>query len=78
MQIHWQKQGTAIGTMFAPAYANIYVYVLETRMLGICEFRPWVQWRFLDDVFLIWLHGGDRLEEFWEFTNSYHETMKFT
>ena len=41
-QIYWQKQGTAIGTKFAPAYANIFMYVLETRMLGICEFRPWI------------------------------------
>ena len=41
-QIYWQKQGTAIGTKFAPAYAHIFMYVLETRMLGECEFRPWV------------------------------------
>ena len=41
-QIYWQKQGTAIGTKFASAYANIFMYVLETRMLGECEFRPWV------------------------------------
>ena len=23
---YWQKQGTAIGTKFAPAYANIFIY----------------------------------------------------
>ena len=77
-QIYWQKQGTAIGTKFAPAYANIFMYVLETRMLGICEFRPWIWWRFLDDVFLIWLHGEDRLKEFLEFINSFHKTIKYT
>ena len=40
--IYWQKQGTAIGTKFAPAYANIFMHVLETRMLKECEFKPWV------------------------------------
>ena len=51
--IYWQKQGRAIGTKFAPAYANIFMYVLETRMLKECEFKPWVWWRFLDDIFFI-------------------------
>ena len=46
-------------------------------MLGKCEFRPWawVWWRFLDDVFFIWLHGEDRLKEFLEFINSSHKTI---
>ena len=52
--------------------------VLETRMLGICEFSPWVWWRFLDDVFLIWLHGEDRLKEFLEFIIGFHKTIKYT
>ena len=60
--IYWQKQETAIGTKFAPAYANIFMYVLETRMLKECEFKPWVWWRFLDDIFFIWLHGIERLQ----------------
>ena len=74
-QIYWQKQGRAIGTKFAPAYANIFMHVLETRMLGECEFRPWIWWRFLDDVFFIWLHGKERLREFLEFINSYHKSI---
>ena len=57
-QIYLQKQGTAIGTKFAHAYANIFMFVLEKGMLGICEFKPgpWVWWRFLYDVFFTWLH----------------------
>ena len=60
--IYWQKQETAIGTKFAPAYANIFMYVLETRMPKECEYKPWVWWRFLDDIFFIWLHGIERLQ----------------
>ena len=40
--IYWQKQVTAIVTKFAPAYANIFMHILETRMLKECEFKPWV------------------------------------
>ena len=47
-------------------------------MLRICEFRPWVWWRFLNDVFFIWLHGEDRLKEFLKFTSSFHKTIKYT
>ena len=68
--IYWQKQGKAIGTKFAPAYANIFMYVLETRMLKECEF--------LDDIFFIWLHGIERLQEFLKFIDSFHETISYT
>jgi hypothetical protein len=60
-KIYWQKQGTAIGTKFAPTYANIFMYVLETRMVKEYKFKPWVWWRFLNDIFFIWLHGIKRL-----------------
>ena len=35
-----QKLGTAIGTKFAPGFANIF-------MGYSCELKPWVWWRFL-------------------------------
>ena len=51
-----QKLGTAIGTKFASGYANIFMGYLEEEFLpDNCELRPWVWWRFLDDVFMIWL-----------------------
>ena len=45
-----QKLGTAIGTKFAPGFANIFMGYLEEKFLSTCEFKPWVWWRFLDDV----------------------------
>lgn len=73
-----QKLGTAIGTKFAPAYANIFMGFLEIEMIGRCEYRPWIWWRFLDDVFMVWLHGGDKLDVFLSNLNSFHEQIKFT
>jgi hypothetical protein len=77
-EIYWQRQGTAIGTKFAPAFANIFIYVLETKMLQECDWKPWIWWRFLDDIFFICLHGEQRLREFLNFINSYQNTIKYT
>lgn len=72
-----QKLGTAIGTKFAPGYANIFMGYLEEEFLDRCELRPWV-WRFLDDVFMIWLHGEKELNDFLARLISFRESIKFT
>ena len=47
-------------------------------MLDGFEFRPWVWYRYIDDVFFIWTHGCEQLAKFVEYMNSYHPTIKFT
>ena len=32
----------------------------------------------MDDIFFIWLHGEERLFEFFEYVNNYHDTIKYT
>jgi hypothetical protein len=56
-----KKLGTAIGTKFAPRFENLFMGYFEERFLDSCELKPWVWWRFLDDVFMIWLHGEEEL-----------------
>ena len=73
-----QKLGTAIGTKFAPGYANIFMGYLEEEFLDSCELRPWVWWRFLDDVFMIWLHGEKELNDFLARLSSFRKSIKFT
>ena len=63
-KIFRQKLGTAIGTKFAPRFANIFMGYLEEKFLPTCKLRPWVWWRFLDDVFMIWLHSEEELNLF--------------
>ena len=76
--IYTQTLGTAIGTKFAPALGNVFMSELECRMLGEYHLNPMVWWRFLDDVFLIWLYGEEILLEFLEYVNTYHKTIKYT
>ena len=51
---------------------------LECHFIESCEFKPWIWWHFLDDIFMIWLHGREKLESFLDDLNTFHETIKFT
>ena len=76
-KIYRQKLGTAIGTKFAPSFANLFMFDLERKLLREYRLSPWVWWRFLDDIFSIWLHCEEKLKEFFSYANSFHETIKF-
>jgi hypothetical protein len=74
LQIH----GTAMGTCMAPSYANIFMGWLEEKFLATVLFKPLLWLRYIDDIFLIWTHGKDRLIEFIAAANSFHPTIKFS
>ena len=71
-KVYRQKLGTAIGTKFAPAYANLFMSSLKEEMVSTCEVRHWVWYRYIDNVFFIWMHGEGKLSSFVEYINSYH------
>ena len=41
-KIYRQKLGTAIGTKFAPGFANIFMDNWEMNFLSSCRFSPWI------------------------------------
>ena len=73
-----QLHGTAMGTKMAPAYANLFKGDLEQKILAQSPLKPLRWWRYIDDVFMIWPHGEEKLSEFVNLLNSSHETIKFT
>ena len=73
-----QKQGTAIGTKMAPPYAVLFLADLEEQFLASSQLKPFVWWRYIDDIFMIWQHGEENLKLFLENLNSCHPTIKFT
>ena len=73
-----QMNGTAMGTKFAPAYASIFMAVLEEEFLASCEKKPLVYKRYIDDIFIIWTHGELAFREFFDRFNSFHPHIKFT
>ena len=77
-KIYHQKLGTAIGTKFAPPYANLFMAGLEKRIFENSGYHPYLWLRFLDDIFCIWTDGSEKLQEFFKFLNAFHPTIKFT
>ena len=73
-----QVQGTAMGTRMAPSYTNLFMANLEQRLLTWTTRRPHVWWRFIDDIFAIWQHGQESLQNFLQQINSFHPTIRFT
>ena len=73
-----QKRGTAIGTRMAPSYANIFMDRLERRLIQNAEVKPHIWWRYIDDIFIVWTEGEEKLKEFIDYLNNAHDTTKFT
>jgi hypothetical protein len=73
-----QLQGTAMGTAMAPSYANLFMAELESNLLGRYHYKPHLWLRFIDDIFMIWLHSEKELLNFIDWLNQQHSTIKFT
>ena len=75
LQIH----GTAMGSPMAPTYANIFMAILERKLLnGAPQGLIPIEWiRFIDDIFAIWTHAIEKLQKFITYINNFHHTIKF-
>ena len=76
--IYIQISGTAIGTKMAPTYAIIFMHMVERRALSTALFKPWIWSRFIDDIWSVWAHGKEKLEEFILMLNKQHPRLTFT
>ena len=77
-QFYLQISGTAMGTRFAPSYADIYMAEVEEHYISTQEYQPSLFLRFLDDIFLIWHHGNESLQLFINGLNNIHTRLRFT
>jgi hypothetical protein len=73
-----QTMGTAMGSPFAPAYASLFMGKLEQDFLQTRQLKPTLWLRFLDDIFMIWDHSLDELNDFVQALNGLHSSIKFT
>ena len=69
---------TAMGTRMAPSYANLFLTKFEKVALLRVPFQPYIWWRFIDDIFMIWTHSLDDLQTFTTYLNNIHPIIKFT
>ena len=59
-----QTHGTAMEKKKAPTYANISMCNFEKYLLDNCKDKPFLYLRYIDDIFAIWQHCEDKLEQF--------------
>ena len=70
-EVYRQILGTAIGTKFAPTYANIFMAGLKRKIFESSEFNPFLWLR-------LWTEGEENLNNFFKYLNEFHPTIKFT
>ena len=76
--IYKQVQGAPMGSPISPAVANIFMSDLEKRALDSAPLKPKLWLRYIDDTFIIWNHGREKLKLFLDHLNSVSESIKFT
>ena len=67
-----------MGTKMVVAFANIFMAKIEKETLRQRDNKPLVWKRFIDDVFSLWSPSEDKIEEFIQKANNFHQTIKFT
>ena len=73
-----QTNGTAMGTRVAPSYANIFMARFEEKFVYTYHLAIYLWLRYIDDIFMIWLHGISELKKFVSHLNSRLPHLKFT
>ena len=73
-----QKRGTVIGTKLAPPYSILIMVELEEEIIRESEYKPYLWWRYIDDIFFLWEHVDNKLRSFIDKINKVHSTIKFT
>ena len=73
-----QIRGTAMGTLVAPPYANLFLGKFEVDVLRKVKTHPLYYRRFIDDGFLIWNGPHEELSLFLHLWNSTYPSIKIT
>jgi hypothetical protein len=70
-----QVGGTAMGTRVAPSFANIFMADFEERFVYTYHTKPLIWLRYIDDIFMIWDHDRESLDQFTSHLNNCHHSI---
>jgi hypothetical protein len=73
-----QKNGVVMGSSLSPIVGNIYMEHFEKLALDCAQHKPFLWPRHVDDAFVVWPHGPDRLHNFLNHLNSLRPSIQFT
>ena len=79
---HWlQLLGTSMGSRVSPTWANLFYGVLEKKIQDNCpqHLKQFLfLWkRFIDDILIIFTGSWQQFQEFFEYLNNTHSTIKY-
>lgn len=67
-----------MGSPLSPIVTNLYMEAFENRALTSAPAQPSLWVRFVDDIFVLWLHDLNTLEKFHSHLNKIHPSIQFT
>ena len=62
----------------AVAFANIFMYAIETEIIRLSPNKPLVWKRYVDDIFSLWNIDKTEIGSFIDLANNHHPTITFT
>ena len=72
------KKGCAMGTICAPAYANIFMAEFEQNYVHpLIKDKSVLFLRYIDDIFMVWTKSEKQLTDFMSELNQKHPSIKF-
>jgi hypothetical protein len=67
-----------MGLPLAPVIAYSYMEYFEQKAISTAIKKPARWYRYVDDIFTVWSHGKDDLQDFLQHPNNIHKSIKFT
>ena len=77
-QLYEQTDGVAMGSPLSPVIANFYMEDFEMKAIEKATHKPDCWYRYVDDTFVIWSHGKEKLMDFLKHLNGIHNNIQFT
>lgn len=71
-----QVKGTAMGKMFSPSYANMFMAIWEEGALAKCPKKPLHYLRYLDDIWGVWVDSREEFDQFISILNNHDASIK--
>jgi hypothetical protein len=77
-QFYEQTDGVAMGSPLSPVIANFYMEDFEMKAIETATHKPACWYRCVDDTFVIWPHGQEKLKDFLNHLNGINNNIQFT
>ena len=73
-----QNDGTPLGSPFSRVCSEIVIQHIESNVFASTLYQPYYYKRYVDDTFIIWAHGTEKLQIFFDSFNSQVPSINFT